>query len=238
MIIQEADHLSHVGVLGMKWGHHKSKNKIQSKTSNLEKWGIDKDHNILYVTGYSGSGKSTLALKLKDKNTNVIHLDSYFEKLGKDVASSIQDKEFNTFLNKNFPDYKRISNGNMQNAHDKQHWERVDTFMEQTEKFAAHQFPKKKVIVEGVQLSDNTTYPNKDFFKDKPIVITETSALKSYLRGGRRDGKSLITMSKEAKTYMQWYGNMNKSLDTLSKTTNAKKGKDWVDDYLAKQNKK
>jgi len=235
LIIQESDYLSHVGVLGMRWGHHKTGNKIKSKTSNIEKWGTDKDHNILYVTGYSGSGKSTLAIQLKNKNTNVIHLDPYFEKIDKKLATSIQDKEFNNFLDKNFPDYKSILKGNMQNSNDKQHWANVDNLMLQTEKFAVQQFPKKKVIVEGVQLSDNTTYPNKDFFKDKPLVITETSALKSIVRAGKRDGKTLTKMVQDTKLYMKNYSNMNQSIDTLSKTANTKKGKDWVDAYLAKQ---
>jgi len=230
---QEEDYLAHVGVLGMHWNHHKSKNTIKTETSNIDKWGTDKDHNILYVTGLSGSGKSTLAKKLKDKNTNIIHLDPYFEKMDKNVSDNIQDKEFNSFLSKNFPDYKSIANPKDGERHSKQWWDKVDNLMNQTEKFAANQYPKKKVVIEGVQLSDNTTYPNKDFFKDKPLAITKTNAAKSYLRAARRDGKSLTTMTKEAKLFMQWYGNMNNSISKLSKTADTKKGKDWVNKYLA-----
>lgn len=229
MLGREAQ-LQHMGVMGMRWGHHKS--KIPSKISNIEKWGTDKDHNILYVTGYSGSGKSTLAVKLKNDRTNVIHLDPYFEKMDKNVAANIQDKEFNNYLAKNFPDYKSIANPKDGERHTKSWWNKVDSLMEQTEKFAEQQFPKKKVIVEGVQLSDNTTYPDKSFFKDKPLAITETNAIKSFTRASRRDGKSVVTMAKEAKLYIQWYGNMHESLDKLTQITNAKKGHDWVDNYL------
>lgn len=227
------DELYHYGKLGMKWGHHKS--KVQSKTANIEKWGSDKDHNILYITGYSGSGKSTLARNLKNKNTNVIHLDPYFEKMDKNVAASIRDKDFTNFLNAKFPDYDSIANPKYGERHTKPWWNKVDKLMEQTEKFAESQFPNKKVIVEGVQLSDNTTYPNKDFFKDKPLAITETSSLKSLVRASRRDNKSVIKIAQEAKEYIQWYGNMNQSLDNLSKTANVKSGQNWVDNYLAEQ---
>ena len=50
-----------------------------ANTYNLNKWGKDESHNILYITGYSGSGKSTLATYFKDSNTDVIHLDLYFD---------------------------------------------------------------------------------------------------------------------------------------------------------------
>lgn len=235
MIVQEENYLSHVGVLGMKWGQHKPRNKIKSKVSNIDKWGSDKDHNILYITGYSGSGKSTLANKFKDKNTNIISLDRYFEKLDKNISANLNDKEFTNHLNKNFPEYKTIANVKSGERNTKSHWNNVDRLMAETEKFAAMQYPKKKVIVEGVQLSDDTTYPNKNFFKDKPLAITETSALKSFSRAAKRDGKNIITSIKEAKTYMQWYGNMNQSLDKLIKTTDAKKGQDWTEKYLVKE---
>ena len=232
-IVQEADYLAHVGIMGMKWHHHKIGNTIQTKTANIEKWGTDKDHNILYITGYSGSGKSTLAVTLKDKNTNVIHLDPYFEKMDKNVSASIKDKEFTKFLDKNFPEYQTIANHKDGERHTKPWWNKVDKLMKQTEKFAEQQYPKKKVIVEGVQLSDNTAYGNNSFYKGKPLAITETGAIKSYLRASKRDDKSIIKSIKGAKEYIQWYGNMTESISKLSEVTNTKKGNDWVDKYLA-----
>ena len=62
---------------------------------NIDKWGKDKSHNILYITGYSGSGKSTLATYFKDSNTDLIHLDLYFEKNSIDDES--QDTNFNEY---------------------------------------------------------------------------------------------------------------------------------------------
>ena len=168
--------LRHHGVKGMKWGVRKdeitvskqmnlSTNTIKNaKTSNLDKWGKTKDTNILYITGYSGSGKSTVARKLADSNTNLIHLDSFFEKLDSNVASSIKDKEFMSYLDKNF---KNNDIANREDRHSKQWWDDVDTLMHHTEKFSQEQFSKgKRVIVEGVQLADDTVYPDKNFFKN------------------------------------------------------------------------
>ena len=232
-------YLTHYGVPGMRWGVRKTEAQLgkdtlaKSKTSNMDQWGKDPQHNILYVTGYSGSGKSTVARSLADKNTNVIHLDSFFEKPDKNVLSSLQDKEFKDFLKQNFSDHNKISKlGDMSNQ-SKEKWKLVDAFMDQTERFAAQQFTKgKKVIVEGVQLSDDTTYPNKSFFKDKPLVITGTNAIQSFLRANERDGRTTITSLQSAKEYVQWYTNMNKSLNTLANTTNAKRGEDWVKSYI------
>ena len=234
--------LAHHGVLGMKWGVHRTEKDLgldtlaKSKTANLKNWGKDSEHNILYITGYSGSGKSTVARSLEDKNTNVIHLDSYFEKMDKNVASSVQDKEFNSFLNKNFPDYKSIANPKEGTRYSKEWQAKVDNFMNLTEKFSAQQFSNhKKVIIEGVQLNDETTYPNKTFFKDKPFIITGTSSFSSYYRANKRDERSQIKSVQEMKEYIQWYQNTNERLNTLTVMVDAKRGETWVKEYLKGQ---
>lgn len=235
--------LAHYGVLGMHWGVHKTpikdghKTLMSAKSANMDTWGKDSKHNILYVTGYSGSGKSTVARQLADAKTNVIHLDPYFEKMDKNVSASIQDKEFNAFLNKNFPEYKTIANPAKGERHSKEWWAKVDTFMDKTEKFAAKQFYKKqKVIVEGVQLQDSTTYPDKSFFKDKPLIITGTNPITSFLRASKRDGRSVITSFQSGKEYAQWYADTYKNLNILSKHANAKVGSEWVKKYLDTSN--
>lgn len=223
-------YLEHHGILGMHWGHHKSYNDLgiktlsKSKTSNLDKWGRDANYNILYITGYSGSGKSTIALSLGKKNTNIIHLDGFFEKMSKSVTSSIQDKEFVSYLKKNFPEYTRITNSTGGNRHTQQWWHDVDNLMDHTEKFASQQFKKnKKVIVEGVQLHDETTYPDKNFFKDKPLIITGTNPMSSFFRASQRDDRPLFTSIESSKQYIKWYADSYKTINNLSKITNAKK---------------
>ena len=78
---------------------YSKQNMKKSKSTNLDKWGKDEKHNILYIMGISGSGKSTLALSLKKKKIEVIHLDSYFCLL--DILPSTQIKD----QNKNFNDF-------------------------------------------------------------------------------------------------------------------------------------
>lgn len=236
-------YLCHHGVLGMHWGHQKTdaelgrKTASRSKASNIDQWGKDENHNILYVTGLSGSGKSTIAkgIQKSNQNVNVIHLDPFFEKMDKNVANSIQDKEFVQYLNKNFKSYKDIPNSNLQ-TNSKTVWDTVDGLMTHTEKFAKQQYHKgKKVVVEGVQLMDETTYPNKNFFKDKPIIMTGTNVLTSYNRARVRDGRPLPESIQSAKEYMKWYSSSSDNLKKISEISNAsvEQGKKFVDQYLS-----
>ena len=91
-------------------GYKRVKN---SSYANIEKWGRDKDHNVLYMTGISGSGKSTAAMYLaKRKNADYINLDSYFGMMSEESRNELQSKTFNKFLEKNVPNYKEINKNN------------------------------------------------------------------------------------------------------------------------------
>ena len=107
--------LYHHGIKGQRWGYRRFQNEDGSLTNagknrkynkrnmknadtqNLDKWGTDKDHNILYISGKSGSGKSTAALAMSDSNTDVIHLDSYFELKNKSEANKNKNENFQQF---------------------------------------------------------------------------------------------------------------------------------------------
>ena len=198
--------LYHHGIKGMKWGvrryqnkdgsltdagKNRKYNKINMKnadTQNLDKWGTDKDHNILYISGKSGSGKSTAALAMSDSNTNVIHLDSYFELKNKSEANKNKNEKFNNFLKKNGFDINSLNDGKLFKNDINEYFKKVDKFAELSEEFGREEFDNsRKVIMEGVQLLDETMYPNKRFFDDKSCILLKTNDNISRKRAKERD---------------------------------------------------
>lgn len=196
-----------------------------AKTANMSKWGTDKNHNVLYVTGRSGSGKSTVTLALKDKNTDVLHLDSYFE--DGPQFNDVRNKNFNSFLKQNnvSPPYEFFKNV--------PHEERApyyDKFEKAIEDFGAQQHAnKRKVIAEGVQIYDYGIGASHDYFRDKPIVIIQTNSLISMYRRAIRDGEST---AQAVKNLVQYSIKINSELSDLEKVTNARVGEEWVKQHL------
>ena len=202
----EGAYLAHHGVKGQRWGVRRFQNKDGSltaagknrnynkenmknaETQNLDKFGTDKDHNILYISGKSGSGKSTAALAMSDSNTSIIHLDSYFELKNKSEANKNKNKRFNNFLKRNGFDANSLNDGKLFKNDIKAYFKKVDKFTELSEEFGRTEFnDSRKVIMEGVQLLDETMYPNKRFFYDKPCILLKTNDDVSRKRAKERD---------------------------------------------------
>lgn len=169
------------------------KNLSKAKSINTELWGEDENHNVLYITGYSGSGKSTVTEELKDSNTIVIHLDLYFDEYYNPNAGG-KSSIFTDFLKKkNIP---------IPNTIDENEWDSkkvLSKFDNAIEEFGKYQFKLgKKVIVEGVQIADDTIQEDKSFFQDKCLIVLQTSQLKSRMNANKRDqkkvGKAMVDM--------------------------------------------
>ena len=215
-------------------------------TRNLDDFGKDADHNVLFITGLSGSGKSTLTQKFK--NDNKIHLDYYFEKGDPKEDAKYQDQEFNDFMDKNGIEFRKIK---ALKNNDPNKWKIVDQMGDAIVDFSKQQYKKgKKVVAEGVELANEAMYPDKHFFDKKSLVVLETSAMLSLKRGLERDGITPLDIAcvaerikyqrnwkkqlKDLKNLDKQEQRINKLLDKASKDpyTNYKKAKDNLDNLM------
>lgn len=208
----------HTGVKGMKWGvrkdNSKSSYKTSYKTGNLDKFGTT-GHNILFVTGLSGSGKSTFSLELAKKtNSEVIHLDSYFEKSG--VGNNPQ---FNKFLNS-----QGVNKTTMFKSDGKLEYSVSDKILPLLKKY------NKKVIVEGVQIMDTTLSENtRGFLKNEPCISLLTSKTISMNRATNRDGSY-----NNVKELIDTYERVSKLKTEMEQELNLSIGKYQVEQMIGK----
>lgn len=213
------------------------KNVKAAKSSNINKWGKDKKHNILFVTGLSGSGKSTVAEGLRNKDTNVIHLDFYTNVGNGTYAKGHRDKEFNEHLKREVPEFFDKYNGEfpalskLSAEEKKEFWKTMDAFGDAIVSFGEKQYGRKKVIVEGVQIADETLFFDKNFFKDKPLMILSTDVDTSLQRAAERDEIEISdTEAMHIRKVMQ--DNWSKSIEKLENTTSAKLGEQYINHLL------
>ncbi len=207
----------HSGVKGMHWGvrrdNSKSSHTTSYKTGNIDKFGTG-DHNALYVTGLSGSGKTTFADELAARTkSEVIHLDTYFEK-----QLTGNNKSFTDYLEKN-----GVVKSAMFNKDGKLNYSVSDKVLPLIKSY------KKKVIVEGVQIFDNTLSDHtRDILRDEPIVSLQTSIKISTNRAIYRDKisetkvKDIISWAQEAQTLKS----------DMEKALNLSIGKYYVDQMI------
>lgn len=233
----------------MHWGIRRTpeqlghKNLKKARTSNLDKWGKDADHNVLYIAGYSGSGKSTTALSMAKPGDKVIHLDAYSEPDSGGTAT-IRNKDFDRYLTKKVPRWRDMANaertGTKMIKYSNEYWDAVNQFRDALVSYSKQEFKKgNRVIAEGVQIADDWLASGSQYYSGKPLIVLSTNPVVSMKRAFERDDRGNLLKGLKnldsAKEYIQWYSSTNKKLNELSNTSSSKRGQKWVKEYL-KQN--
>ena len=159
---------------------------------NLDSWKPEPGHNILFITGLSGSGKSTLAEKYeKEYHAHMFELDGLEHRYDSSGSAKILDK-----VREACPAYDEYFNDSSKSAKDNINaiWDAADKVLSIMKKDS-----KTLYIVEGVQLFDGLY--SDDQLKGKPLIIKNTSSLKSIIRAVNRtakyDEKSIVKAVKE-----------------------------------------
>ena len=251
----DTNELYHHGILGQKWGVRRYQNPDGSLTdagkkrysnlgslliekkndfhSNVDKWGSGPDKNLLIITGLSGSGKSTLAVSIKDQipNTDVIHLDVYYDNPIKDKV--FRSKGFDDYLKKKVPEYEKIAknftkydevrfDANKNQKLNKEYWDTMDKVRDAIFDYSRESYRTNRVIAEGVQWLDTSMYPNitekEKVVKNMPMIIKGTSLGKSTIRAAIRDGMSILDGKRfidYMKARVEWQKVWNKQVSEL-----------------------
>ena len=242
-----SDYLMHYGILGMHWGirryqnpdgtlteagikRYTYKNLRKSKMYNMNKFGKDKNHNVCYILGASGSGKSTTALGLARTNDQILHLDTILER--QNHGSIYHNKEFNNFLLKKKIDINKATDMSIDK---KERYKEIDRIGDAIEEFGQEQYKKgNRVIVEGVQMLDDTMFPDKKYFNNRCVVQLPVNYIENTIRAYRRDSEKNLLSKLTDKERIEWYKYVQNNMDKISinNKQSINLGKHFVDQLL------
>ena len=174
---------------------------------NIDRWGKDQDHNILYVTGYPGSGKSIVALNLADNHNKIIHLDAYTQ----DNMKDWRDKDFNKYLDKHMPGWEMISDSKYRVPRNL-----ANDFNNNLNAFGKEQFNKgNKVVAEGIHIFNKWLTNDYDNYNNKPMLILRTNWPLASYRASKRDGVKGNGTIKHFLNNIKYYKNDHQQINDL-----------------------
>lgn len=169
--------------------------------------------NILLITGLSGSGKSTLAQQLSRKyNADYIELDMFEHCYSFENDDQLREcgEVFFDYLTTHKTLWMKLKNRELVG---KDLALETFNFFQYCLRWCKKRKPNK-FIIEGIQIFE--TYEKGDDTVIYPIIVKNTSVLKSVLRGAKRDS---IDMTKIPKRF-KWLFNSEKTLNKFVKDLN------------------
>ena len=85
------------------------------------------------------------------------------------------------------------------------------------------------MIVEGTQILDGLINPNKDFYKNKCIIILQTSQAKSKENAAKRDKKEAKELAEKIMNKHQDPSEQKKNMNDLVDQSNSETGLKGID---------
>ncbi len=193
---------------------------------NYEKFQANKS-NICLITGLSGSGKTTLAEKItKENNAKLIELDVFEHCYG---YTDDQLKEAGQVFYDYLSSHKSVWDKLKKKAiTGKELGKEINKFVHYCISWCAKDKPNKYVI-EGVQIYSFMLYKE---IKAYPLIIKNTSMVKSIIQRWKRNGGGKIDIVAELKDefpqLLAWYKGEEKSLKNFKKA---------IKDYILNESK-
>lgn len=174
---------------------------------NIDKWGTAPEYNVLFITGFSGSGKSTLSKQYTSNDVHVFELDAYTAN-----SQPMPKDEFYNYMITNVPDIDMLlevkKTGKLLPTY--KYSQILVNVIGAMLQFAEINYPKKKFIIEGIQLYRDVP---TDYVYGRPLIIKGTSALHSLINRLNRDGYEYRTIF----DYLNWYTLDAKRMDVMYK---------------------
>lgn len=174
--------------------------------------------NICIITGLSGSGKSTLANQVASKyNAEIIELD-IFDSWWYDQLTRYELDRVNDIFKKWFSTHESGAHNRPRNEL------KYKDLGKDCSKFIHYcilecaKNKSKKYVIEGVQIYESIEYKE---IKSYPLIIKNTSILKSIIQRWKRNGNGKIDLLAELSdgilSLVKWYAGEEKSLNSLRK---------------------